>query len=88
MSAQCNYSLENLYVPGASPLVGVEPVEVDVLAATNWLIARCRVNQGNFQIQWFELTNTVFSTLGVNCPLLALLRGLSGDGGLSLRCFV
>ena len=74
MADQLNYDVRNLYVPGASPLVGGEPVETDVLAATNWLIAKCRVNQCNFQVQWFDLTNGVFQTLGVSCPLLTPVR--------------
>ena len=58
--------------------MGVEPVENDVLAATNWLIARCRVHKGSFQMQWFDLSNAVFTTLGVNCLLLLPLRRTLG----------
>ena len=54
--------------------MGVEPVENDVLVATNWLIARCVNNQGRFEMNWFGLSNNIFTTLGVSCPLLAPLR--------------
>ena len=78
MGDQTNYDVQNLYTPGESPLTGGEPVETDVLSATNWLIAKCRVDQGNFQMQWFGLTNNIFQTLGQSCPLLAPVRKTLG----------
>ena len=61
MGDQPNYEVQILYVPGDSPLAGGEPVEMDVLSATNWLIAKCRVYQSNFPMQWFDLTRHLVS---------------------------
>ena len=36
------------------------------------------VHEGSFQMQWFDLSNAVFTTLGVNCPLLAPLQRTLG----------
>ena len=73
------HDYDNLFTPGESPLTGGDPVEADILAATNWMVSKCRVYQGSFQMQWFDLTNAIFQTLGQSCPLLAPVRkNLSG----------
>ena len=51
--------------------VAVDINEDNVVQATRWLATRFVNTQGKLRIQWFDLPDNIFTTLGECCPPLS-----------------